>query len=75
VVSFQQPSVFAEAREIHIRLKQLLRLGMTIIERVDEVEADIAPDQIEARRTPAFKFSCFFGLLQDFLSYQVLSNH
>jgi hypothetical protein len=48
---------------------------MTIIERVDEVEADIAPDQIEARRTPAFKFSCFFGLLQDFLSYQVLSNH
>jgi hypothetical protein len=39
---------------------------MTIVERVDEVEADIAPDQIEARRTPAGNFLIVLSLRQKF---------
>jgi hypothetical protein len=37
---------------------------ITIVERVDEVEADIARDQIEFRRQAARAFSGFRGLAQ-----------
>ncbi|HEX3682174.1 MAG TPA: hypothetical protein VHU83_06490, partial [Bryobacteraceae bacterium] len=49
----QHACVFAKPREIHVSLKQFLRLAMAIVERVHEVEADIARNQIEAGRTPA----------------------
>ncbi len=68
----QQPCVLAELREIRIRLEQFLGLDMTIVERIDEVEADIASNQIEARRTPAGNFLIVFSLGQKFPFFLII---
>ena len=71
---FQHTCVFAEACEIRVSFEQLLGLDVTIVEGVDEVEADIARNQIEARRSAAGDCAIIFRLRQKFLSVS-LSNH
>jgi hypothetical protein len=45
---------------------------VTIVERVDEVEADIARNQIEARWTPAGDCAIVFRLRQKFPFYPII---
>jgi hypothetical protein len=71
----EQPCVFAEPREIDISFKQFFRLDMTIVERVYEVQANVASNQIEARRAPAGKFPSILSLRQELFLSILLSNH
>ena len=51
---------------------------MAIVERVDEVEADVARNQFKTRRTPPRGLVGFFRSGQDILRfwpYFLLSNH
>jgi hypothetical protein len=43
---------------------------VAVVQRVDEVQAEVAGNQIEARRTPARDFRDFFGLGQRSLPFQ-----
>lgn len=70
----QNPSILAKPREIDISLQQFLGLDVTVVERVHEVEADVAGNQIEARRSSPCNFPSFFGLRQEiFLSIHYLT--
>jgi hypothetical protein len=50
-------------------LQQFFRLRISIVERVDEVETDIARDQLELQRLAARVFSGFGRLGQRELSF------
>lgn len=67
----QQASVFSKAREIGISLQQFFGLDVPIVERVYEVQADVARNQIKARRTAARNLFSFFeqGFLLSRRSY------
>ena len=60
----KQPSVFAESGEIDISLQQFFGLDVSVVERVHEVQADVARNQIEARRTSPCNFPSLFSLRQ-----------
>ena len=61
---FKQPRVFGESRKIRIGLQQFFGLGVAVVESVDEVEANVSRNQIEAGRTAPHDFSRFPGLGQ-----------
>ena len=69
LLRFEQPAIFTESDQIHISLQQLFGLGVTVVERIHEVETNVARNQFEAWRTAAVIFFSFFALGQrNFLS-------
>ncbi len=62
----EHAAIFRKAGEVAIRFQQLFRLDMTIVECVDEIERDVARNQIETR-SPADSFPGFITVLQKIL--------
>jgi hypothetical protein len=51
----EQPGIFAKARQVHISLQQFLGLDVTVVKRINEVEANIPRNQIKTRRPPPLR--------------------